>query len=83
MPVASALHILLSVNIAEGGGHMKSEDEFQQLMQTVERHEHQAEEEIRRLHELERQLHIAESLPRTMSADGPTFAPLPTDNVAD
>lgn len=58
---------------------MKSEREFQELINTVEQQEHQAEEEMRHIRELERQLHIAESLPKTMSADGPTFSPLPTE----
>ena len=57
---------------------MKSEQELQELIEKVERQEELAEEEVRRLRELERQLHIAESLPRTMSADGPTFLPPPT-----
>jgi Zn-dependent M32 family carboxypeptidase len=57
---------------------MKSEQEFRELINTVEQQEHQAEAEMRHIRELERQLHIAESLPKTMSADGPTFSPLPT-----
>jgi hypothetical protein len=58
---------------------MKSDDDFQELIDTVERQEHLAEEEVKRLEELARQLHEANSMPRTMSADGPTFRPLPTE----
>jgi len=58
---------------------MNSEQEFLDLINTVEQQEHQAEEEMRHIRELERQLHIAESLPKTMSADGPTFSSLPTE----
>ena len=54
---------------------MKSELELKKLMDTVEQQEHEAEEEIRHIREAARQLHIASSLPKTMSTDGPTFLP--------
>jgi len=56
---------------------MKSDLELRRLIDTVERQEHEAEEEIRHIRELARQLHIANSLPKTMSTDGPTFLPPP------
>jgi Zn-dependent M32 family carboxypeptidase len=60
---------------------MKSDDEFLELIDKVERQEQLAEEEVRRVEELARRLHEANSMPRTMSADGPTFRPLPTEET--
>jgi len=54
---------------------MKSDLELKKLIDTVEQQEHEAEEEIRHIREAARQLHIANSLPKTMSTDGPTFLP--------
>jgi len=48
---------------------MKSDDEFQELIDTVERQEHQAEEEIDHIRAEGRRLHRAHSMPRTMGAE--------------
>ena len=59
---------------------MKSEQELKELIDTVERQEHAAEDEMRHVRELARQLHMANSLPKTMSTDGPTFLPPPGEH---
>jgi hypothetical protein len=60
---------------------MKSDDELMELIEAVERQELLAEDEVKRLEELVRKLHEANSMPKTMSADGPTFRPLPTEET--
>jgi hypothetical protein len=60
-----------------GGRPMKSDLELQKLIDNVERQEHEAEGEIRHVREAARQLHMANSLPKTMSTDGPTFLSRP------